>query len=374
MSDASEGLTLADVLEDMAVRFVLNLPSGEVLTTDRLFFQLQQAHWHYEDFYADRYEHLPHMRGREFMKRIFESCPALAKYRDVFGSLFASFRQYLSVIPTYGMILLDSSLENVLVVQSFSNSYGFPKGKVNEGESGAQCAAREVFEETGYDATAILKEKDSFTAELGPSTLTLYVAVGAPMGYAYAPQVRKEVKRVLWVPVADLLKKSDSRKYWNLRPFIHKLTRWIKRRKKTGAGASAAAAGGKKQKGGKKAKDPRKAQGTASDYGSESGGGGGGGKSRARKAKNKKPSDPLGDALGTKGSWSVEDMFRANARLTGREFTYDGNPQDFGSKNDDSPSLKPAAAPSDPQPQDQAFFDGTTFRFDRSRIMAALAI
>lgn len=52
-------------------------------------------------------------------------------------------------MPTYGAILLDVSLNYVLLVQGYyaKNSWGFPKGKVNESEASTRCAVREVFEE-----------------------------------------------------------------------------------------------------------------------------------------------------------------------------------------------------------------------------------
>ena len=42
-------------------------------------------------------------------------------------------RHYKSNVPTYGAILLDSTLTKVVLVQGFyasKNSWGFPKGKV----------------------------------------------------------------------------------------------------------------------------------------------------------------------------------------------------------------------------------------------------
>lgn len=49
--------TVRDALEDLSARFLLNLPAGEE-TVSRVFSQVQQAHWFYEDHYADNYDHL----------------------------------------------------------------------------------------------------------------------------------------------------------------------------------------------------------------------------------------------------------------------------------------------------------------------------
>ena len=50
----------------------------------------------------------------------------------------------------------------MLLVQGFwsKNSWGFPKGKVNEGEDPARCAVREVLEETGYDISSIISNRE----------------------------------------------------------------------------------------------------------------------------------------------------------------------------------------------------------------------
>ena len=43
-------------------------------------------------------------------------------------------------VPTYGVILLISTLNKVLLVQSYKRKkWGFPKGKVSENESGDVC-------------------------------------------------------------------------------------------------------------------------------------------------------------------------------------------------------------------------------------------
>jgi len=53
-------------------------------------------------------------------------------------------KAYKLTVPTYGAVILDPSLDYVLLVQGFSKSWGFPKGKVNEDEDSVRCAVREV--------------------------------------------------------------------------------------------------------------------------------------------------------------------------------------------------------------------------------------
>ena len=48
----------AAVLGDLCLRFILNVPSEEVRSTERLLFQVEQAHWFYEDFVREEHPQL----------------------------------------------------------------------------------------------------------------------------------------------------------------------------------------------------------------------------------------------------------------------------------------------------------------------------
>ncbi len=72
-------------------------------------------------------------------------------------------RVYKQKVATFGAIMIDPSLEYVLLVQGCqSSNWGYPKGKRNEDELAITCAIREVKEETGYDITGKI-DRDNFT-------------------------------------------------------------------------------------------------------------------------------------------------------------------------------------------------------------------
>jgi mRNA-decapping enzyme subunit 2 len=61
--------------------------------------------------------------------------------------VIVKWREYKLAVPTCGAILLDETLNNVLLVQGFGGkSWGFPKGKINENEAFVNCATREVIQ------------------------------------------------------------------------------------------------------------------------------------------------------------------------------------------------------------------------------------
>ena len=76
---------------------------------------------------------------------------------DIVEEGISDFMDYKRSVPTYGVILLNSTLDKVLLVQSYKRKkWGFPKGKVNENEHGEVCAAREAQEEIGFNVDSLL--------------------------------------------------------------------------------------------------------------------------------------------------------------------------------------------------------------------------
>jgi len=48
------------------------------------------------------------------------------------------FSDYITEIPVYGAILLNQKLDSILLVMNYKcTNYSFPKGKVNENETGS---------------------------------------------------------------------------------------------------------------------------------------------------------------------------------------------------------------------------------------------
>ena len=71
----------ADLLEELAARFVLNCPEEELNSFERILFLVEQAHWYYEDFVREEKPHLKGMRLREFAELMFNKCASLRRYR-----------------------------------------------------------------------------------------------------------------------------------------------------------------------------------------------------------------------------------------------------------------------------------------------------
>ncbi|XP_033634805.1 m7GpppN-mRNA hydrolase-like [Asterias rubens] len=194
-----------DVLDSLCSRFLINIPTEERNNMIRVFFQIELAHWFYIDFYKAEKHFLPGCSIKEFSKAIFRHCPFLTEYMAQLDEHFAKWKEYKKSVPTYGAIMVDETLQNIVLVQSYfsKTSWGFPKGKVNEEELPKQCAIREVLEETGFDISGLIEE-EYIEATFNEQLARLYVVTNVPVETDFKPKTRGEIKDVKWFHVDDL--------------------------------------------------------------------------------------------------------------------------------------------------------------------------
>ncbi|KAI1715751.1 dcp2, box A domain-containing protein [Ditylenchus destructor] len=236
------------IMEDLLFRFLYNIPENEKMSEIRVCFQVEQAHWFYVDFYCSSgntdYPDCKKIGFREFVRQVFYKCDYLQKWKDNVDNIIESFRLYKSNVPTYGLVLLDSSLNYVLLVQGYfatKNTWGFPKGKVNEDEVPIQCAIREVLEEVGYDATdKIVSRKRPLQCFLNDTLIRLYIATDVPMDFNFGPHLRKEIRKISWFSVWDLpANKFDDQgcarlgmspnRFYTVIPFVQDIRKFIQK-------------------------------------------------------------------------------------------------------------------------------------------------
>ena len=225
---------LKDVIEDMAVRFLLNLPDSEK-RPERIFHTMEEAFWFYQDFYvANKAGNLKfrEMNDYDFYRQLFACCDFLAPYSDNFKAHYDRFRAYQRQIPRFGAVLLNKDMTKVLTVVTYvSESYDFPKGKVNEGEEDHECAAREVMEETGFDIRGLLREEEHVKVETQAGTVVkLYFVGGISEDVQFRTHTRYEIKGFKWLSISHLLHvlaDQGNRKYRIIRQFVYPIVKHI---------------------------------------------------------------------------------------------------------------------------------------------------
>lgn len=363
MTDNYDSEAFLDALDEVHTRFILNLPPEELASTARLFFQLEQAWWFYEDMIRDECAdeellvQLPHFANmKAFAKVLFAFSPLFVDMQGQFPEMWKEFSEYKRKISTYGTILLNEAGNQIVLCQMYnSDTWTFPAGKINQGERGIEAAARETYEETGFDPHCLSgltkqwkeqqadkvtwpvpldEEKNALSfVENNGKRRTCYICPNVPMDFDFAPVCRKEVDNINWFNLNELPKKSFA-----VNPFVKNLRKWINQRQQKSRSKSRNNKSEKKQQQQQRDKSTGgRDKSTGRDKSS------GRDRSNRRQASGKRlvvnnaeADDPLVDAgladVGEATRWSEEDMFKANERLVGRKVDYDGNPHVFAEK------------------------------------------
>lgn len=194
------------LLDDLCSRFILHIPSEERDNAIRVCFQIELAHWFYLDFCMQNTPGAPHCGIRDFAKAVFQHCPFLLPHGEDVQKVLEQWKEYKMGVPTYGAIILDESLENVLLVQGYlaKSGWGFPKGKVNEEEAPHDCAVREVLEETGFDIKNRICKDMYIEQKISDQVVRLYIIPGVPKDTKFYPKTRKEIRNIEWFPMEKL--------------------------------------------------------------------------------------------------------------------------------------------------------------------------
>ena len=247
-------------LDDLCVRFIVNLPKEELESVERICFQVEEAQWFYEDFIRPLDPNLPSLNLRQFCLRIFQHCPLLSGFSPYHHSTaFSEFLAYKTRVPVRGAIMLNQAMDEVVLVKGWKKgaNWSFPRGKINKDEKDLDCAVREVYEETGFDIQAaglVGKAEDVKYIEvtMREQHMRLYVFRDVPMNTHFEPRTRKEISKIQWYKLSELptLKKSkqqpqegrgqdlavNANKFYMVAPFLVPLKRWISQQKKQNGG------------------------------------------------------------------------------------------------------------------------------------------
>lgn len=188
-------------LDDLCVRFIINLPHEELESVARICFQVEEAQWFYEDFIRPIDPTLPSLNLRDFCLAIFRHCPLLSAFSgSQHLAAYQEFLGYKTRVPVRGAILLNHDMDEVLLVKGWKKnaSWSFPRGKINKDEKDLDCAVREVYEETGYDVreAGLTDDPDVVKAidvTMREQHIRLFCIRSVPQDTVFAPRTRKEI-------------------------------------------------------------------------------------------------------------------------------------------------------------------------------------
>ncbi|KAI9167343.1 mRNA decapping complex subunit 2 [Paramyrothecium foliicola] len=251
---AGTQMQLEDWLDDLCVRFIINLPQEDLSSVARICFQVEEAQWFYEDFIRPLDASLPSMTLRTFCLRIFQHCPLLASFSvENHTKAFEEFLEYKTRVPVRGAIMLNHAMDSAVLVRAWKKgaSWSFPRGKINKDEDDLDCAIREVWEETGLDLRAAglvpTEAKPKYIEiPIKQQQLRLYIFRDVPMDTKFQPQTRKEISKIQWYKLSELpafRKKgaqgtndaaaaAQANKFYMVAPFLVPLKKWVHAQKK----------------------------------------------------------------------------------------------------------------------------------------------
>jgi ADP-ribose pyrophosphatase YjhB (NUDIX family) len=376
-NEARGTMTLDMAMADLASRFVVNCPSEEQESIDRCMWQVEAAHWFYEDMYRRHHRDLPFLNFKDFTMAFFKECPAMMNQsEEAIARSVNLFQKYKRKVPVCGAIMLNTAMTKCVLVKAWGkcSAWSFPKGKINQDESKWECAIREVEEETGFNCSEHVNPQDYLELSVRQQTIRLYIATGVPEDVNFKTQTRKEIGDIQWLPLDGLrngsvvLEQGKSKQnrsdvdgaFFTGGAFLEPLIEWIE----VNRGPEVITATSKTRKNRSRTAKPQSSESecthSASDSESSS-------KKKSRKKKASKADNKQNGVqtfgVNTKSGWSVEEMFAVNEAKFGIVNSYDESlyttklPEEYlqqkqASKNrrraNSSPVVRPQAAPTPP--------------------------
>lgn len=227
-----------DLLDDIASRFLLDAPESEVGNPISLCFLTELAYWFYLDEYAEKDEKLNNLKFDSFALQILNHL-GIKPHSGTIEDMLQDFHDFKLRVPTYGGLLLNEDLSQVLLVQGFwhRSSWGFPKGKIIVDEEPHKCAIREVLEETGYDISPLIDPSIYLETSIGEQYVRLYIIPGVSTSTEFVPRTKGEIKHLKWFHINQLPSHKNDRNFnkingstnmfYMVMPFVKALREWV---------------------------------------------------------------------------------------------------------------------------------------------------
>ncbi|CCA77921.1 related to decapping enzyme [Serendipita indica DSM 11827] len=218
-------------------RFIFNIPEWERNSMERVGFQVESAHWYYEDFVREQNPSFPTCTLKKFFAMLWGAVPLLNEWHEMHEEAFDRFIAYKGFVPVCGAIILNEACDKVVLVKGWKNSagWGFPKGKINQNEATIACARREVLEETGFDIKPLAIEENVISVSIYSQVITLYIVHPVSEDVVFTTRTRKEISRIEWFNLEDLPGWGRARvpgKFFLITPFMQELRSWVSQRKR----------------------------------------------------------------------------------------------------------------------------------------------
>eukprot|EP01112_Ceratiomyxa_fruticulosa_P014537 TRINITY_DN4171_c0_g1_i2.p1 TRINITY_DN4171_c0_g1~~TRINITY_DN4171_c0_g1_i2.p1 ORF type:complete len:452 (+),score=96.59 TRINITY_DN4171_c0_g1_i2:336-1691(+) len=187
---------------------------------------------------------LPRLELGDFTSQLLQSTSELRTIHQTlvlsggsYEALMRRFDSYKRSLPRCGAVILNQDLTKVLLVLEIRGGWGFPKGKLKEGEEDHVVAIREVFEEIGFDIGPFISQ-DEFIERYSKGTRRkLFIVPYVSEAINFVPTVRNEIRDIKWFELSNLnqmrgrIGAGVASQFFAIFPFLQPLTSWISVRK-----------------------------------------------------------------------------------------------------------------------------------------------
>ncbi|CAH0546871.1 unnamed protein product [Brassicogethes aeneus] len=199
------------VMDYLTEQFIFTLPENNRKNINKVCDQVELAHWHYLDECVAKNSRLKTCRFFDFALQIFNHVHFLQEVRKDLHAILKAWIKSRMSIPTYGGIILSRSRSHVLLVQSYwRKTWSFPRGKVLDGEDPVKGATREIFEETGFNASSYIFKDKYCELIKEDNVLRLYYIDNVPFNTKFRPGNKFEVCNCRWFKINDIPRHEED--------------------------------------------------------------------------------------------------------------------------------------------------------------------
>ncbi|CDO96439.1 unnamed protein product [Kluyveromyces dobzhanskii CBS 2104] len=232
-----ETVSTENAIEDLVVRFILNVPPEDLSTVERVLFHFEEASWFYTDFVKLMNSYLPNLSIRSFSKMVKEICPLIWKWDITPENALVKFSMYKRTIPVRGAAIFNDSLSKILLLRGInSKHWSFPRGKIGKDEDDVACCIREVKEETGFDLTGYIDADQYVERNMNGKNFKIFLVKGVPEDFEFKPEHKNEIQAIEWKDFKKLsraiTKNEGSAKVFLVNSMIRPLSLYVKNEKR----------------------------------------------------------------------------------------------------------------------------------------------
>lgn len=108
-----------------------------------------------------------------------------------------------------GGITVNTKTGKIALVKSKYRTWGFPKGKIDKGESSEEAAKRELYEETGIKKFELIKQLPTYARENSGNSqilITMYIYLFKTDTEQLKPTENQDIIEAKWVKKEDVVK------------------------------------------------------------------------------------------------------------------------------------------------------------------------